>query len=67
MTRNNLKWVLITAPDAHGMAQVNIAAQDDGGQVAIRLSGYTASQIAHMLIAEMHFEYDEDEEEETVH
>lgn len=65
MTRNNLKWVLITSPDKDGMAQVNIAAQDDGGQVAIRLTGYTAAMIAHMLIAEMH---DDDEEEgETIH
>ena len=67
MTRNNLKWVLVTAPDEHGMAQVNIAAQDDGGQVAIRVSGYTAAMIAHMLIAEMHEDDDDDDQGETLH
>jgi hypothetical protein len=60
MTRNNLHWILITAPDKDGNAQLNIAATN-GSQVAIELSGSTAAEIADLLLFEMHGEYDETE------
>jgi hypothetical protein len=65
MTRNNLHWILITAPDEDGNAQLNIKAHD-GGQVAIRISGSTAAEIADLLIWEMHGE-DTPEQPETFH
>jgi hypothetical protein len=60
----NLKWVLVTAPDDKGNAQLNIAAVD-GGQVAMTITGSTAAEIAMLLIEEMHFE--ETEQGETIH
>jgi hypothetical protein len=65
MTQNNLKWVLISAPDDKGNAQLNIAAHD-GGQVAIYVSGSTAAEIADLLIYEMHGP-DTYTHQETVH
>ena len=63
MTRNNLHWVLISAPDVNGNAQLNIATTD-GGQVAIYLTGSFAAEIADMLIMEMH---GQDQDEVTIH
>ena len=65
MTRNNLHWVLISAPDESGNAQLNIA-DHEGGQVAIRITGSTAAAIADQLIWEMHGS-DDPEQSETVH
>ena len=64
MTRNNLHWVLITSPDEHGNAQINIAATN-GSQVSIYMSGSAAFEIADTLLMEM---YDDDyEPERTFH
>jgi hypothetical protein len=65
MTRNNLHWILITSPDEDGNAQLSIKAHN-GGQVAIRISGSTAAEIADLLIWEMHGE-DTPEQPETIH
>jgi hypothetical protein len=61
--RNNLHWILITAPDEKGNAQLNIAATN-GSQVAIELSGSTAAEIADLLLFEMH---GDDEPERIAH
>jgi hypothetical protein len=66
MTRNNLHWILITAPDENGNAQLNIAATN-GGQVAITLSGSTAAEIADLLLYEMHGQEYDNEPEGTIH
>ena len=64
MTRNNLNWVLISAPDENGNAQLNIAATN-GSQVSLYLSGSTAAEIADALLMEMYG--DDDEPERTLH
>ena len=51
----NLKWVLVTAPNSQGNAQLNIATVD-GRQVAFNVTGSTAADIAMLLIEEMHAE-----------
>ena len=63
MTRNNLHWILISAPDENGNAQLNIAATN-GSQVSLYLSGSTAAEIADALLMEM---YGDDEPERVLH
>jgi hypothetical protein len=61
----NIKWVLVTAPNQFGTAQVNIATVD-GNQVAFNVSGPLAADIAIGLIEEMH-EQDEPGPMEIIH
>ena len=50
---NDLHWILITAPDENGNAQLSIASMN-GSQVALHLTGSTAAEIADLLLFEMH-------------
>ena len=61
--RNNLQWILITAPDENGNAKLNIASTN-GSQVALNLTGSTAAEIADLLLFEMH---GQDQDEVTIH
>ena len=62
MTQNNLHWILITAPDENGNAQLSIASTN-GSQVSLHLTGSTAAEIADLLLFEMH---GEDEQERGI-
>ena len=64
MTQNNLHFVLISAPDENGNAQLNISAKNDS-QVSLYLSGSTAAKIADALLMEMYG--DDNEPERTFH
>jgi hypothetical protein len=66
MKQHNLHWILITAPDENGNAQLNIAATN-GSQVAITLTGSTAAEIADLLLFEMHDPDNAPEPEEILH
>ena len=62
--RNNLHWILITAPDKNGNAQLRIASMN-GSQVALHLTGSTAAEIADLLLFEMHG--DDEPTQRTIH